>query len=52
MDMPCTCECGEAFDLESGNPCDKCDGIFCHDCVPEPWDCCPQCRERMEVVDD
>lgn len=41
----CFCSCGNAFDLHDGNPCLRCNTIFCEECVDEPFDVCPGCRD-------
>ena len=44
MEMPCQCDCGNWFDLNDGNPCNKCDIISCEECIEQPWNTCPRCE--------
>ncbi len=48
MEMPSVCVCGELFDFNDGNPCKICNGIFCEECVPEPWEVCPGCKTEEQ----
>jgi len=43
--QPCSCSCGEWFDLNDGNPCGSCKRLFCEDCLDEPFEDCPGCKD-------
>ena len=46
MDMPCECDCGNWFDLNEGHSCGErsCHKVLCIECLPEPFDFCPNCK--------
>ena len=48
--QPCPCCCGEWFDLPDGNPCGSCKTLFCENCVDEPFDRCPGCKQGVANV--
>ena len=47
MDMPCLCGCGNWFDLNDGNSCggQGCSKVLCDECLPEPFELCPDCKD-------
>ena len=51
MEMPCMCECGNFFDLHDGNSCRDCDKVFCTECIEEPFELCPGCKDYRELME-
>jgi len=46
--QPCMCGCGCWFELNDGNPCGGCKIIFCTECLEQPFDLCPNCKQYGE----
>lgn len=43
MEMPTTCDCGETVEFNDMNPCEKCEKLFCKECLGEAWAKCKSC---------
>ena len=41
---PCVCDCGEVFELQDGVGCDKCNKVYCENCV-NSRNICEYCDE-------